>query len=89
MSQFSHRGVIYLLLLPLLYFGTYSNLTAQLDETCSITVNGGISIESSPRPARISFSVPYLDHSPWSGIENVYLPDSKFAVTSISCSSSK
>ena len=84
MSQFSHRGVIYLLLLPLLYFGTYSNLTAQLDETCSITVNGGISIESSPRPARISFSVPYLDHSPWSGIENVYLPDSKFAVTSIS-----
>jgi len=60
-----------------------SNLTAQLDNSCSITVNGAISIESSPRPATMSFSVPYLDHSPWSGMENVYLPDNKFVTTTL------
>lgn len=83
MSQFSHGRVIYLLLLILLYLGTSSDLTAQLDNTCSITVNGGISIESSPRPARMSFSVPYLDHTPWADMENVYLPDNRFVTTTI------
>ena len=77
MSQQSHGRVVYLLLTICLCLGVNTEVSAQLDNSCSITVNGGISIESSPRPARMSFSVPYLDHIPWTQMDNIYLPDNR------------